>query len=146
MYGIGSIHAESERVESVSEGRIARNEGRLSGSEYVRIFPGLSNAHTTKSTTISARTHRAVILIIFRIRLMIKPPIFTPSSSALWTLRNISARISKPPSKPDKIFFKNRPQVTQMKSKYLYKLGIVEEQSFTEKFQKEIEIIKIEEL
>lgn len=49
-------------------------------------------------------------------------------------------------SKPDKIFFKNRPQVTQMKSKYLYKLGIVEEQSFTEKFQKEIEIIKIEEL
>lgn len=46
-------------------------------------------------------------------------------------------------SKPDDCFFKNRPQVTQMKSKYLYKLGIVEEQSFTEKFQKELENIKL---
>ena len=46
-------------------------------------------------------------------------------------------------SKPDESFFKNRPQVTQMKSKYLYKMGIVEEQSFTEKFQKEIENIKL---
>lgn len=41
-------------------------------------------------------------------------------------------------SKPDDGFFKNRPQVTQMKSKYLYALGIVEEQTFTEKFQKEL--------
>lgn len=46
-------------------------------------------------------------------------------------------------SKPDDSFFKNRPQVTQMKSKYLYKIGIVEEQSFTEKFQKELENIKL---
>ncbi len=46
-------------------------------------------------------------------------------------------------SKPDDSFFKNRPQVTQMKSRYLYKLGIVEEQSFTEKFKKELSNIKL---
>lgn len=46
-------------------------------------------------------------------------------------------------SKPDESFFKNRPQVTQMRSKYLYRLGIVEEQSFTEKFQKELESINL---
>lgn len=46
-------------------------------------------------------------------------------------------------SKPDESFFINRPQVTQMKSKYLYKLGIVEELSFTEKFQIELENIKL---
>lgn len=46
-------------------------------------------------------------------------------------------------SKPDESFFKNRPQVTQMKSKYLYKLGIVEELSFTEKFQRELNNIKL---
>ena len=46
-------------------------------------------------------------------------------------------------SKPNESFFKNRPQVTQMKSKYLYKLGIVEEQSFTEKFQNELKKIEL---
>lgn len=46
-------------------------------------------------------------------------------------------------SKPDDGFFKNRPVVTQMKSKYLYKLGIVEEQTFTEKFQKELQNIEL---
>lgn len=46
-------------------------------------------------------------------------------------------------SKPDENFFKNRPQVTQMKSNYLYKLGIIEEQTFTEKFQKELKIIEL---
>lgn len=46
-------------------------------------------------------------------------------------------------SKPEESFFKNRPQVTQMKSKYLYKLGIVEEQTFTEKFQRELNDIKL---
>ena len=46
-------------------------------------------------------------------------------------------------SEPDEGFFKNRPQVTQMKSKYLYTLGIVEEQTFTEKFQKELENIEL---
>lgn len=46
-------------------------------------------------------------------------------------------------SKPNESFFKNRPQVTQMKSKYLYLLGIVEEQTFTEKFQKELTNIEL---
>ena len=46
-------------------------------------------------------------------------------------------------SKPDDGFFKNRPKVTQMKSKYLYALNIVEEQTFTEKFQKELQNIKL---
>lgn len=46
-------------------------------------------------------------------------------------------------SKPDDSFFKNRPQVTQMKSKYLYKLNIIEEKSFTEKFQEELKKIEL---
>lgn len=46
-------------------------------------------------------------------------------------------------SKPDDSFFKNRPVVTQMKSRYLYNLGIVEEQTFTEKFQKELQNIEL---
>ena len=46
-------------------------------------------------------------------------------------------------TRPDDRFFKNRPQVTQMKSKYLYSLGIVDEQSFTEKFQKELSNIEL---
>lgn len=46
-------------------------------------------------------------------------------------------------SKPDESFFINRPKVTQMKSKYLYALNIVEEQSFTEKFQKELTNIEL---
>ena len=47
-------------------------------------------------------------------------------------------------SKPDESFFNNRPKVTQMKSKYLYALNIVEEQSFTEKFQKELTNIELQ--
>ena len=46
-------------------------------------------------------------------------------------------------SKPDESFFENRPKVTQMKSKYLYSLGIVEEQTFTEKFQNELKKIEL---
>ena len=46
-------------------------------------------------------------------------------------------------SKPEESFFKNRPQVTQMRSKYLYSMGIVEEQTFTEKFQKELSNIEL---
>ena len=46
-------------------------------------------------------------------------------------------------SKPGESFFNNRPEVTQMKSKYLYALNIVEEQSFTEKFQKELTNIEL---
>ena len=46
-------------------------------------------------------------------------------------------------SKPDESFFKNRPRITQMKSKYLYTLGIVEEQTFSEKFQNELKEIEL---
>lgn len=46
-------------------------------------------------------------------------------------------------SKPDDSFFKNRPQVTQMRSKYLYKHNIIEEKSFTEKFQEELKKIEL---
>ena len=38
--------------------------------------------------------------------------------------------------KPD--FFENRPKITQMKSNFLQKYKILEDISFTEKFQKEI--------
>ena len=46
-------------------------------------------------------------------------------------------------SKPDESFFKNRPQVTQMKSKYLYSLNIIENKTFTEKFQNELKKIEL---
>ena len=46
-------------------------------------------------------------------------------------------------SQPDENFFKNRPQVTQMKSKYLYALNIIENKTFTEKFQNELKKIEL---
>lgn len=46
-------------------------------------------------------------------------------------------------SQPDENFFKNRPQVTQMKSKYLYSLNIIENKTFTEKFQTELKKIEL---
>lgn len=46
-------------------------------------------------------------------------------------------------SAPAADFYDNRPRITQMKSLYLYKLGIIEEASFTEKFKEEISKIKI---
>lgn len=57
--------------------------------------------------------------------------------------RYFGNKLSYVVSKPDESFFKNRPVVTQMKSKYLYKLGIVEEQTFTEKFQNELKKIEL---
>ena len=46
-------------------------------------------------------------------------------------------------TQPDENFFKNRPQVTQMKSKYLYSLNIIENKTFTEKFQTELKKIEL---
>lgn len=46
-------------------------------------------------------------------------------------------------TQPDENFFKNRPQVTQMKSKYLYALNIIENKTFTEKFQEELKKIEL---
>lgn len=45
-------------------------------------------------------------------------------------------------SRPDKKFFKNRPNITQMNSLYLQKYGILEDSSFSEKIQKELEVLK----
>ena len=39
---------------------------------------------------------------------------------------------------PDASFFKNRPQITQMESKYLYVYRILETKSFAERFQTEL--------
>lgn len=46
-------------------------------------------------------------------------------------------------TQPDESFFKNRPQVTQMRSKYLYALNIIESKTFTEKFQNELKKIEL---
>lgn len=42
---------------------------------------------------------------------------------------------------PDGSFYKNRPRITQMKSLYMQKYSIIEENTFTEKMQKELEEI-----
>lgn len=44
---------------------------------------------------------------------------------------------------PKQDFFENRPMITQMKSVNLYKYNILEDISFTEKIQKELEEIRI---
>ena len=40
---------------------------------------------------------------------------------------------------PNEDFYKNRPKITQMKSLYLNKYGILKDESFTEKLKKELE-------
>lgn len=46
-------------------------------------------------------------------------------------------------SMPGEEFFKNRPRITQMKSLYMNKYGIVEDSTFTEKIRKELENIEL---
>lgn len=46
-------------------------------------------------------------------------------------------------SMPDESFFKNRTQITQMKSLYMQKYGILPDNTFTEKIAKELEGITI---
>lgn len=43
-------------------------------------------------------------------------------------------------SYPGEKFYENRPQITQMKSLYIEKYGILENATFTEKFKKELEM------
>lgn len=57
--------------------------------------------------------------------------------------RYFGNRLKYTVTKPDDSFFKNRPQVTQMKSKYLYALDIIENETFTVKFQKELKKIEL---
>lgn len=47
-------------------------------------------------------------------------------------------------SRPDSTFYKNRPPITQMKSLYINKYSILEENTFTEKIYKELEGIDYE--
>jgi len=44
---------------------------------------------------------------------------------------------------PDEEFFMNRPCITQMKSLYLQKYGIISDNTFTEKISKELKEIKL---
>lgn len=41
--------------------------------------------------------------------------------------------------RPDETFYKNRPEITQMESIYMSTLGIIEDNNFTQKIQKEME-------
>lgn len=45
--------------------------------------------------------------------------------------------------KPEEVFYKNRPAITQMKSRYLYKMGILADKSFTEFFRNEMMEIEL---
>lgn len=45
--------------------------------------------------------------------------------------------------KPEKEFYKNRPQITQMRSCYIRKYDIMEDNTFSEKIKKELKEIKI---
>lgn len=55
--------------------------------------------------------------------------------------RYFSNRLAYTISTPDGSFYRNRPQITQMKSLYIHKYGIVDEGSFTEKIQKELSFL-----
>lgn len=46
-------------------------------------------------------------------------------------------------SAPGEGFFKNRPMTTQMRSLYMQEYKILEDNTFTEKIQKELEEIKL---
>lgn len=46
-------------------------------------------------------------------------------------------------SSPGEGFYNNRPKITQICSNYLYELGIIKHQSFTDKFRIEIQKIKL---
>lgn len=52
--------------------------------------------------------------------------------------RQIENKLRYTVSMPDELFFKNRPKITQMRSKYLHLYGILEEESFSERFQAEL--------
>lgn len=57
--------------------------------------------------------------------------------------RFIGGKLKYTISMPGDEFFTNRPRITQMKSLYLNKYGIVEDKSFTEKIAKELKEIEL---
>lgn len=56
--------------------------------------------------------------------------------------RFLGGKLKYKVSMPSEKFFKNRPRITQMKSLYLQKYGILPDNTFTEKIAKELENIK----
>ena len=57
--------------------------------------------------------------------------------------RFIGGKLRYSISMPGEEFFTNRPRITQMKSLYMQKYGIIEDKSFTEKIAKELEDIEL---
>ena len=57
--------------------------------------------------------------------------------------RFLGDRLKYTISMPGEEFFSNRPRITQMKSLYLQKYGIVEDSTFTEKIAKELKEIEL---
>lgn len=55
--------------------------------------------------------------------------------------RHLGNRLRYTISTPDESFYKNRPRITQMKSLYLRKYGILEDNTFTEKIKKELQAL-----
>lgn len=57
--------------------------------------------------------------------------------------RKINNQLEYIVTKPNINFFKNRPQITQMESLYLYNRNILQMGYFSEKIKKELEVIKL---
>lgn len=57
--------------------------------------------------------------------------------------RFIDGKLKYTISMPEDEFFTNRPRITQMRSLYMNKYGIVKDNSFTEKIEKELRGIEI---
>lgn len=57
--------------------------------------------------------------------------------------RFLGNRLKYTISVPGEAFYNNRPRITQMKSLYLNQYGILEDNTFTEKIQKELQNIKL---
>jgi len=57
--------------------------------------------------------------------------------------RHLGSRLKYTISMPGEEFFTNRPRITQMKSLYMQKYGIIPDNTFTEKIAKELEEVKL---
>ncbi len=55
--------------------------------------------------------------------------------------RQFANRLKYTISTPDGNFYKNRPQITQMKSLYMQEYGILKDETFTEKLKKELSFL-----
>lgn len=56
--------------------------------------------------------------------------------------RHLEGKLNYTISMPNDDFYNNRPKITQMRSKYLYKYNIIEDNTFTEKIRQELKSIK----